>query len=294
MPRKSPFDVRSMDPRIVRLVLSLLRESENAIPYQVLDERIQKATRSGKIKTRSSRRMYDSDELVELEWLGIISRDADGIQLEASEKVQQDLESDLEGTLSKLLYSKELLYHLLIRFLERHGEVTEEEILENFESLIIDGRKFTDYGIKAEPHIEVRFNKAKLSYLKRIGRKLGQIEYKRKSTPMGVRGFVSLTESIRNPKIAILASYERIIGEGTFAGIEDLWTNVSDNYPAITETIFDQSLLELREEFFPSIDLFQGSGKKYVFDPLVKRYYHHIRVDTTHLSDIRRTLEVEV
>ncbi len=280
-----------MDPKIVAIMIRTLRREGGKASFAVLDEAIREATVRRDIHARSSRRMRGSDEVVELEWLGVLSQDGDHVQLTSSDRLVAKLESDLETTLVKLLLSRELLYHLLIQYLRVHGDTPKREILNQIGSLTLDGRKYVDYGVDAEPGVQVRFNQAKLSYLIRLGRKLGQLREKKSSRDGG--RVLSLTQPLDDPRAAIVATYRNRMGGTTFVTIDDLWRVFRDEHPGVTETVFDKSMLQLRDEFYPSVDLFQGSGRKFVSDPQLGKYYHHVRIDPESIESILTYLGME-
>ena len=179
MARKSPFDVRSVDPAIVEIILGELVKAGGKIALSSIDDALRSERFAGRIESRMSRKTSTaSDELVELAWFGLIDvKDGFILSKVNMEDLRRYLENDLRGNLERSYYSMEVLYRLMIDSLIRNGgRMPEHSLLEEISDSLVDPRQYPGYGFQVEGPVQIRFNQAKMFFLVRVGRKLGRIQ----------------------------------------------------------------------------------------------------------------------
>lgn len=289
MARKSIYDVRSVDPKIIDIILEELILNKGIADFRIIDQVINEKRLEGYIDSRTTRKATSStDEIVQLTWFGIIELTDDTIHSKVKIEDLILMRNDLIGNLTKLYYEEEILYRLFIDFLNKKGRSTDEEILTHLEGKIIDIQSYPTYRLENSESV-VRFNKAKLSYLKRVGKKLGTIRIIKE----GNRSVIILQKNSGDLRIEILRSYENISSNLTFIKLSDLYKELKKKNVRITEEAFNKAILNLRDQFFPAIDLFQSSGDFAIFDPALGKYYHSIRIDRSDIGNIKESIMEE-
>ena len=285
MARKSPFDVRSVDPAIVEIILGELVKAGGKIALSSIDDALRSERFAGRIESRMSRKTSTaSDELVELAWFGLIDvKDGFILSKVNMEDLRRYLENDLRGNLERSYYSMEVLYRLMIDSLIRNGgRMPEHSLLEEISDSLVDPRQYPGYGFQVEGPVQIRFNQAKMFFLVRVGRKLGRIQREGSD--------ILLVEKDADLRVIILRSYEAVSRGLTSMEFLPLWAEVQSRDPSAARESFDKALLELRDLFFPDVDLFQASGSITIKDPLTEKYYHHVRIELGSIRDMINTL----
>jgi len=293
--RKSPFDVRSVDPAVVELILDEVVKGIGQASLKVIDERLREDRFRGRVDTRLSRKTSAAtDELVELSWFGLLRIEGDSV---ISDVPLSDLKAFLGGNLRKNLencyYTKEILYRLVIDVLRnKGGSLPEKSLLEALSDSRIDPGTYPGYGLGEGGPVLARFNRAKLFYIVRAGRKLGVIDKVSRHAGEGESrdALIVLTRAEVDIRIQIVKSYGAVAKGYTSIEISTLWNEVQSKVPSATKESFDNALLQLRDTFFPAVDLFQASGQVTVRDPVTNKYYHHVRMDMVSLESIMDSL----
>jgi hypothetical protein len=253
--------------------------AKGRISIDQLDQGLVEKRRRGELSGRVGKTCRD--EVRELEWLGAI-RLQDNQVSPSSQSIFDSLHEDFETALKDLLLKREPTLVLFLDYIRKNPQARSKEIVEDLRGR--DVRDFDLSSLDMEITGIVQLNPHRLQAAAKLGQELGLL---RKTS----QGHYEIGTGRRaSAHAAILECYQDFEHE-SFVSLTDLWSGVLAKFPGVAESKFDAAIVRLKDEFFPTVDLFQGKGKKSVFDPVMGRYYHLIRIDPTLIDDLKRETE---
>jgi hypothetical protein len=297
MSRKSPYDIKSVDLDVASIVLRQVINGNGWTSYEEIDAEVSRMRFQKKTDLRWSRKTSKStDELRELEWLGLVQvKDDKVLNAVPVNSLREIVDFDFVGKLERLYYEKEILYRIVVDHLQAKGTQTWKDIVSELNGKIMKSSDFPGYGLGDNAEVMVVFNMTKLFHIWRAGSKFGSLERRLQEGGTSRERDYELTIVTRtreaDPRTVILRAYESMPKELTFVRISDLYEQISRRQgKAMDSEVFSKELLRLKDEFYPNVDLFQASGNMSVRDPLTGKHFHHIRIQANSIKDIISSL----